>query len=471
MTFERNRQPEDSLRASIVIEPSDRSIDVARGRLMAAIAEAPQDQRPWFRKPWVRDIPTHRWRPQARPGIHASARLAVVLLVVLAVLLATLLAIGSRRTDLALPRADNGLIAFVGVARVAGELDLETHGTRVKRTDLYTVRQDGTGLRQLTETPEREVWPAFSPDGTRLAFWRQAESGGPPLAVIMDARTGAELVAVAAPVAEGYTGDSGLRWSPDGRTVMLEAWTEGVADWEPSSWTLDVGTSAWRQLTDRVDGPSAWSPDGAWLMVPSDGELFIVPAAALEAGPIHDPQAVGGRRLTTGGNHGWGAWSPDGSEIMLMARKPNEEGGGPVEILDVATRERTELVNPGCSPGWSRDGRSVAYVTGRRGDRDVSPNGTPVDTTAFAAWTLELGSSDVRSVGRAWFGPKLAPDGSQVLLDTSEGLFVRQADGTGQPTRLTPVGLWPAEHEFGYRAAEFVCGEMGTMGADWQAVP
>ena len=33
---------------------------------------------------------------------------------------------------------------------------------------------------------------------------------------------------------------------------MLEAWTEGVADWEPSSWTLDVGTSAWRQLTDRA---------------------------------------------------------------------------------------------------------------------------------------------------------------------------------------------------------------------------
>ena len=180
MTFERNRQPEDSLRASIVIEPSDRSIDVARGRLMAAIAEAPQDQRPWFRKPWVRDIPTHRLRPQARPGIHASARLAVVLLVVLAVLLATLLAIGSRRTDLALPRADNGLIAFVGVARVAGELDLETHGTRVKRTDLYTVRQDGTGLRQLTRhqsgksgRPSRPMAPGW-PSGAR-------QSPGTPL--------------------------------------------------------------------------------------------------------------------------------------------------------------------------------------------------------------------------------------------------------------------------------------------------
>jgi Tol biopolymer transport system component len=252
---------------------------------------------------------------------------------------------------------------------------------------------------------------------------------------------------------------------------MLDVLTEGVADWEQSSWTLDVGTSKWHQLTDRVDGPSAWSPDGRWLLVPAKGDLFIVPAASLEAEPIHDPEAAGGRRLTTDGNHKWAAWSPDGSLILLMARDANEEGGGPIEILDVASGDRKQLVNPGCSPGWSPDGRSVAYVTGRRGDRDVPPTGTPGDRTAFAAWTLELGSSKARAVGRAWFGPKLAPDGSQVLLDTSTGLFVRLADGTGQPTRLTPVGLWPAEYELGWRTAELVCGELVSMEVDWQAIP
>jgi hypothetical protein len=39
-------------------------------------------------------------------------------------------------------------------------------------TDLYVVRTDGTGLRRLTNTPDRlELQPAWSPDGTKISFF------------------------------------------------------------------------------------------------------------------------------------------------------------------------------------------------------------------------------------------------------------------------------------------------------------
>ena len=37
-------------------------------------------------------------------------------------------------------------------------------------TELYVVRLDGTDLRRLTTSPGRDMDPAWSPDGSKLAF-------------------------------------------------------------------------------------------------------------------------------------------------------------------------------------------------------------------------------------------------------------------------------------------------------------
>lgn len=36
--------------------------------------------------------------------------------------------------------------------------------------NLYIVNADGTGLRQLTSTPENEMYPTWSPDGESIAY-------------------------------------------------------------------------------------------------------------------------------------------------------------------------------------------------------------------------------------------------------------------------------------------------------------
>ena len=36
--------------------------------------------------------------------------------------------------------------------------------------DIWTVREDGTELRRITDHPRRDMHPVFSPDGTMIAF-------------------------------------------------------------------------------------------------------------------------------------------------------------------------------------------------------------------------------------------------------------------------------------------------------------
>jgi Tol biopolymer transport system component len=162
----------------------------------------------------------------------------------------------------------------------AGPLEPVTHGSRgvrscdvspdgrwvafhtsIPQEDLFIVRPDGSGLRQLTNDPFRDRYPRWSPDGSRLAF--QSDRGG-RYEIWSIRADGSGL----APVTQ-TSGDSVSYpvWSPDGRWLAVEVGDRGTALLD-----LSLPLAQRRPLPLPPIGADgrrfeavSWSPDGKWL--------------------------------------------------------------------------------------------------------------------------------------------------------------------------------------------------------------
>jgi Tol biopolymer transport system component len=224
--------------------------------------------------------------------------------------------------------------------------------------DLYSQSLGSKKPVNLTNSPEDDSQPAYSPDGKVIAFSRSP--GG---IYVIEAGGGNPRKLTN----EGY----GPSWSPAG-TELVVSETSGVTpDARPigpsALWIVDINTKARRLLTSGDAVQPNWSPHGhriAYWLTHRGGERDVATISADGGVPV---------MVTNDEDTDWNpVWSPDGDYLYWASDR-----GGSMNFWRVGIDEKTGQVlgepEPVLTPSrysrhlaFSRDGKRMAYVQTER---------------------------------------------------------------------------------------------------------
>jgi Tol biopolymer transport system component len=267
-----------------------------------------------------------------------------------------------------------------GLASEGVEGKIAFTSDRTGNYDIFVMNADCTELTQLTHDPAADWHPAWSPDGTRLAF---AHSFLGTDIFIMNA-DGTDL----RKCTDDEADDHEMSWSPDGTKIAFAS-NRTVVQSGSSDYDIFVMNADCTGLTQVTDNPTddrepAWSPDGTTIAFSSGGvgtpgvnklsgnyDIFVI-----------NPDGRGQRRLTYDRRDDQNpAWSPDGTRIAWKRDRAgadkllvmNADGSRAFQLVTDATggEELSRDGLPDGSPAWSPDGSKLVFSSQRTGNTEI----------------------------------------------------------------------------------------------------
>jgi imidazolonepropionase-like amidohydrolase/Tol biopolymer transport system component len=266
--------------------------------------------------------------------------------------------------------------------------------------DLWTMPVTGEA-RRLTHDTWLETDPAWSPDGTSLAY--SSDRGGSMNIWVRDVQTGVDRQ-----VTRGAAAAMQAAWSPDGSRIAF-------SDPEGQIQVVDVTSGAVTKAHEHLNeaGRASWSPDGRALVVSSlrvystrfrEGTNQVL-KISLDGQPDRwfDPMP----HKSIGMREDFGpVWSPDGSQMAAII-------DGLLTVWPVA-RDGTPQASPrplstelAGSPTWTRDSRRILYQSGNRLKLvDVASARAVQEIDPRLTWTRSSNPVGTKTIhaGRFWNG-------------------------------------------------------------------
>jgi Tol biopolymer transport system component len=217
---------------------------------------------------------------------------------------------------------------------------------------------DGSGRTNLTNSPEwEEVSPAWSPDGTRVAFTRFGEGHFDSDIFVMDGDGTGEVQLTATPNRHKFD----PAWSPEG-TQIAYSQPNRVGTSDLFVMNADGTGQTNLSMTHESDELTpAWSPDGTLIAFDMDGEIFVVAPDGTGLTQLNDRPGLASDP----------AWSPDGRRIVFVGTT-YRGGHSSVDLYVMRADGRgvKRLIDPprglhATSPAWSPDGTKIVFVLTR----------------------------------------------------------------------------------------------------------
>jgi Tol biopolymer transport system component len=220
--------------------------------------------------------------------------------------------------------------------------------------DIYVINDNGTGLVQLTDSPQIDENPQWSPDGSKILYisheWKYLNPRYELWVVNVDGTNRHRL-------SDNIHLDSTPSWSPDGsnilyvaknhtRTIML-APCDGSDQLALTSPDIDGIYPIWSPASSKI----------ACVLTDSSGVgLWVMNANGQERARVHQYK----------GKYKHLAWSPDGSQLGFVYIDPAIIGGsGKKEGIYVVSSDgsKPNWLAEGDHIKWCPDGKSIAFTS------------------------------------------------------------------------------------------------------------